>query len=118
MDSGYLGPGETLDDDYDVLRPLLPGQVIGIMDQLICFEVGLCSPEISFLRATYLMLILGLVRLPGIWVTHFLNHCLAHFILRSYFGRNQSLRKKRVLIEKAKQAIKIRWCTLYCEPSV
>ena len=40
MDSGYLAPGETLDDDYDVLRDLQPEEVIGIMDQLICFEVG------------------------------------------------------------------------------
>lgn len=40
MDSGYLTPGETLDDDYDVLRDLQPEEVIGIMDQLICFEVG------------------------------------------------------------------------------
>lgn len=39
MDSGYLAPGETLDDDYDVLRHLEPEEVIGIMDQLICFEV-------------------------------------------------------------------------------
>lgn len=48
MDSGYLRPGETLDDDYDVLGVLLPGEVIGIMDQLICFEVGLCSFWVSF----------------------------------------------------------------------
>lgn len=48
MDSGYLVPGEMLNDNYDVLRPLLPGEVIGIMDQLICFEVGLCSLRISF----------------------------------------------------------------------
>lgn len=31
--------GETLDDDYDVLRELLPEEVVGIMDQLLCFEV-------------------------------------------------------------------------------
>ena len=48
MDSGHLRPGETLDDDYDVLRVLLPGEVIGIMDQLICFEVGPCSFGVSF----------------------------------------------------------------------
>lgn len=39
MDSGYLAPGETLDDDYDVLGQLLPEEVIGIMDQLLCYEV-------------------------------------------------------------------------------
>lgn len=39
MDSGYLAPGETLDDDYDVSRHLLPEEVVGIMDQLLCHEV-------------------------------------------------------------------------------
>lgn len=41
MDSGFLAQGESLDDDYDVLRELLPEEVIGIIDQLICFEVGI-----------------------------------------------------------------------------
>ena len=40
MDSGYLEPGETMDDDYDVLRDLSPEEVIGIMDQLLCHEVS------------------------------------------------------------------------------
>lgn len=39
MDSGYLAPGETLDDGYDVARKLLPEEVLGIMDQLLCHEV-------------------------------------------------------------------------------
>lgn len=39
MDSGFLAPGETLDDEYDVSRPLLPEEVIGIIDQLLCHEV-------------------------------------------------------------------------------
>lgn len=39
MDSGYLGLGETLEDDYNVLREILPDEVVGIMDQLLCSEV-------------------------------------------------------------------------------
>lgn len=39
MDSGYLAPGETLDHNYDVMKELLPEEVIGIMDQLLCYEV-------------------------------------------------------------------------------
>lgn len=39
MDSGYLAPGDTLGDDYDILRELLPEEVVGIMDQLLCAEV-------------------------------------------------------------------------------
>jgi len=45
MDSGYLDPGENhakaLEDDYDVMRELLPEEVVGIMDQLLCHEVRL-----------------------------------------------------------------------------
>ena len=41
MDSGYLAPGETLEDDYDVLRELSPEEVVGIMDQMLSYEVGL-----------------------------------------------------------------------------
>ncbi|KAK0748539.1 Mak10 subunit, NatC N-terminal acetyltransferase-domain-containing protein [Apiosordaria backusii] len=40
MDSGCLAPGESLDEDYDVGRPLSPGEVIGIIDQLFCLEMA------------------------------------------------------------------------------
>ena len=43
MDSGYLRPHESLYDDYDILRDLAPQEAIGIMDQLLTFEVGLVS---------------------------------------------------------------------------
>ena len=39
MDSGCLAPGESLDDDYDVSRTLLPSEVLGIIDQLLSLEV-------------------------------------------------------------------------------
>ncbi|CAE7196519.1 hypothetical protein PTNB73_08207 [Pyrenophora teres f. teres] len=40
MDSGFLEPGETLEDEYDTLAPLLPEELIGIMDQLLCYEMA------------------------------------------------------------------------------
>lgn len=40
MDSGFLTSGEPVEHDYEVLRQLLPKEVIGIMDQMLCFEVG------------------------------------------------------------------------------
>ncbi|KAI2484895.1 amino-acid N-acetyltransferase protein [Pyrenophora tritici-repentis] len=40
MDSGFLEPGETLEDEYDALAPLLPEELIGIMDQLLCYEMA------------------------------------------------------------------------------
>ncbi len=44
MDSGFVAPGDSPEDDYDVMRTLLPKEVIGIMDQLLCYEasVWLC----------------------------------------------------------------------------
>ena len=44
MDSGFLNSGESVEHDYDVLRKLLPEEVIGIMDQVLCFEVGFRRP--------------------------------------------------------------------------
>lgn len=41
MDSGYLAPGDTLEDEYDIRRDLLPEEVIGIIDQLMCHEVSM-----------------------------------------------------------------------------
>lgn len=43
MDSGFLEPHELLYDTYDVLQNLLPEEVIGIMDQLLCYEVRLSA---------------------------------------------------------------------------
>lgn len=40
MDSGCLEPGESLDVDYDTSQPLLPKEVLGIIDQLLCHEVS------------------------------------------------------------------------------
>lgn len=39
MDSGYLDPGETMEDEYDFSKSLLPEEIIGIIDQLLCQEV-------------------------------------------------------------------------------
>lgn len=40
MDSGYLEPGETMEDEYDFTEALLPEEIIGIIDQLLCHEVS------------------------------------------------------------------------------
>lgn len=40
MDSGCTKPGDEMEEAYDVCGPLLPEQVLGIMDQLLCHEVG------------------------------------------------------------------------------
>ena len=43
MDSGFLKEGESLEDNFDVLSMLSPSETVGIMDQMICHEVG--TPE-------------------------------------------------------------------------
>ena len=48
MDSGYLAPGQSLEDSYDVLGQLLPEEVVGIMDQLLCSEVCCCNSRFDF----------------------------------------------------------------------
>lgn len=43
MDSGCVAPGEEFEETYDVSRSLLPEEVLGIIDELICHEVWLSS---------------------------------------------------------------------------
>jgi len=60
MDSGFLEPGETMEDDYDFSQALLPEEIIGIIDQLLCHEVwSLMLPNYKSLMS---------YRWPGIWV--------------------------------------------------
>ncbi|KAG0648103.1 mak10 [Hyphodiscus hymeniophilus] len=40
MDSGYLEPGETMEDEYDFGQALLPEEIIGIIDQLLFHEMA------------------------------------------------------------------------------
>ncbi|KAK9426336.1 putative Amino-acid N-acetyltransferase subunit Mak10 [Seiridium unicorne] len=40
MDSGCLAEGESLDEEYDVMKSLLPQEVLGIIDQLLCLEMA------------------------------------------------------------------------------
>lgn len=39
MDSGGLEEGEDLEDDFDFSKPLSTGQVLWLMDELMCREV-------------------------------------------------------------------------------
>ncbi len=48
MDSGCVAPGDEFEELYDVSRPLLPEEVLGIIDQLICHEVGSSTYKNTF----------------------------------------------------------------------
>lgn len=39
MDSGCVKSEEELEETYDVSQQLLPEEVLGIIDQLLCLEV-------------------------------------------------------------------------------
>ena len=43
MDSGFLEEGESLYVEYDVTRDLLPEEILGIIDQLLCLEVRVAA---------------------------------------------------------------------------
>lgn len=97
MDSGFLAPGESLDDDYDVLRELLPEEVIGIIDQLICFEVGIrrafntpmWTKSDADDRAN---------RWRGIWVIHYRSRCSLLATLTGYYGQSRKPYSKHASI--------------------
>lgn len=40
MDSGCVAAGEDFEELYNVSRSLLPEEVLGIIDQLLCHEVS------------------------------------------------------------------------------
>ncbi|EGX93378.1 amino-acid N-acetyltransferase subunit Mak10, putative [Cordyceps militaris CM01] len=40
MDSGCVAPGEKFEEEYDVSRKLLPEEVLGIIDELVCHEIS------------------------------------------------------------------------------
>lgn len=62
MDSGFLREGETLEDEFDVLKELLPEEVVGLMDQILCHEVrDLQGLRFDGRQEQRLMLILGLL---------------------------------------------------------
>ena len=43
MDSGCVESTDELEELYDATRPLLPEEVLGIIDQLLCHEVSALS---------------------------------------------------------------------------
>ena len=96
MDSGYLEDGETLEDDYDVLRELLPGEVVGIIDQMTCYEVTLCS---TIVRERHSDADGRFCRWHGIWAIHFLRPFLHPSTSTDSYGPSQKTLRKLALTE-------------------
>lgn len=120
MDSGYLAPGETLDDDYDVSIALLPEEVVGIMDQLLCHEVGFSNwEELDGISSEKdrgdegKILITGnmsagIYRLRGIWAILCRRRYLRPSILIGYSGQFRRRLKRRSLIAESDQGPRAR----------
>ncbi|KAI6781851.1 N-alpha-acetyltransferase 35 [Emericellopsis cladophorae] len=49
MDSGCVKPGDEFEELYDVSKPLLPEEVLGIIDQLLCHETVFTSVYVESL---------------------------------------------------------------------
>lgn len=56
MDTGFLRPGETMEDEYDVSRGLLPEECLGIMDQILCLEVSAANLNMKVSANTVLQM--------------------------------------------------------------
>lgn len=54
MDSGCVKSADDLEELYDVSRPLLPEEVLGVIDQLLCHEVSLSHYLITGLVLIFL----------------------------------------------------------------
>lgn len=79
MDSGCLEPGETMEDEYDFSQALLPEEIIGIIDQLLCHEV--CRLIIGSAETKSV----DIFRWRGIWVIRSHKLSLRAFISIDYF---------------------------------
>jgi hypothetical protein len=105
MDSGCLAPGESLDEDYDVTRPLLPSEVLGIIDQLLSLEVGLTDRG-RCARLTQRN------RWRGTSVIRSLRHYSQVFTLTEYWWRIQRRWRRLTLSGIAPQERKLYWAFL------
>jgi hypothetical protein len=87
MDSGYLKPNETLDDEYHIMKVLSPDQILSIIDQLLCHEVGLAS--ILALKLAHKSR-----RWHGIWDTLYHKRSLPLITLIIFSFHHQKIFKK------------------------
>ena len=89
MDSGFLAEGESLEDEYDVSQPLLPEEVLGLMDQILCHEVN--SRVHSLSSRTTVVDCHEPDRSHGTWVTHYPRHFSPLFTSIDFYGHDRTL---------------------------
>lgn len=81
MDSGFLKEGESLEDEFKVMRELLPEEVVGLMDQMLCHEVRTRpSPEVMIVGSSISDTDPRIPRWHGTWVIRS-QHPSSHHII-------------------------------------
>lgn len=102
MDSGVLADNETFEDDFDVLREILPGELIGLMDQILCHEVRFLGTSfgIRVLESNISDADSRPARWHGIWVTRSHSPYSLRIILTGYCGPNPRIWKRPALVGK------------------
>ena len=118
MDGGYLADGESLDDDYDVLRELSMEELLGIIDQLLCFEVRRHNHSRKTISRLSLKLTPGMSRWRGTWAFLFIRPCSLHTISSACSVRSQSPLAKPYLIAVVKTSVAISFFILFLGLSV
>lgn len=109
LDSGYVGPGESIDDEYDVMRPLSPEQTIGVMDQLLCQEVsgGDGRDQDDGVDGTR--------RWHGIWEVRYRKRCSRPYTWIGYWAYLPSHWLRSSLMDPTDQPHRCLHCLAYCE---
>lgn len=111
MDSGHLEPGETLEDDYDVLRELLPEEIIGIMDQMLCFEVIPTHEHYKAINNSDTDTRYG--RWRGIWALHSRSLCSLRCTSTGCYGLSRRVWKMHVSNVMRPRDPETSWYILY-----
>lgn len=80
MDSGLLELTEPATEQYDVLKKLLPEEVLGVIDQMLCHEVQDHNSNVGLER-------LMVSRLLGIWDIPYRRLCSRQCISTDCYGQ-------------------------------
>lgn len=119
MDSGFLTEGEALDNTFDILKELLPEEVVGLMDQMLCHEVRSLRLSRAMVVGSYLSdADLRVLRWHGIWVIRSRRHSSRRIILTDCSGL--SLRKWKMPASTGMKnpARATNYCMLFFEHTV
>lgn len=119
MDSGFLAEGDSFEDQFDVQRELLPEEVIGLMDQMLCHEVRARPFLIAIVAGSDISdADLRFPRWHGTWVIRSQHPSSRLTILTGCCGLNLRNWKMPALTGLEDPTRAMDFCTLYFEHTV